>query len=442
MSPDWHEILADATPGTFLRDGRGRLAFVSGSLHRLLGLPAEDDLTPEQHAARAHFLRAPILAADDRVRRDRRQWSRGGQALDADVLFVPLATAEQPVRTLGLVFAPPLPDAADLPTLAEVDAAADRRLAELRAEQTRRWGGAVMPARGPQMHRVLQQIALAAGSFAPVTLSGEAGTGKEAVARIVHHQGETAHGRFAVLDARSLAPEVQRSELLGTAASGAAAEGLLHATGSGTLLLKEPAELAPDLQREVAKVFARPHHGWRLIVSSRTATADAHAAGTLAGELFHLASALTIGLPPLRQRREELVDHCAWTLDRLRQHRGIDVDRIDGPALDLLQRYPWPGNLRELDQVLTAAARRMAGAVITAADLPARIARSDGALERGTPPARGVDLDATLAGVEERLYRLAMRTCNGNKAAAARWLNVSRPRMHRKWETLEGEDED
>lgn len=351
---------------------------------------------------------------------DRRRWF--------ERTMVPLNRGDGAGGYLGILAAVGPPD----------DQAARDRLDQVRREQLETWGYHWLPVRSQAMNRVYHQLRLAAASLEPVTFLGEAGTGKQTLARVLHHQRFGATGVFALLDGEALPPQTQREELRGRLdvanVHSPAALGLLRAPGPGTLCIREPLSLAADLQDDIARAADEGTLGLALVVCSRHPLRGAHASPPVTAAFFHLASRLTIELPPLRERRAELEDYCQLILGRHAERAGRPRAALERSAVAVLADYDWPGNLRELEVLLERAAER--GESIEASHLPRRVHQPLAPPVAPAGPVTPPPLDEILAQIERRLLKNALARASGNKSKAAQFLGISRVRLHRRMEQL------
>lgn len=414
--------LDESTAGVFLVDaGSGRID-ANPSLTTLansLGTPLADLSTllfPEilaWPAKRIEPTRVISLGAGDR-----RRWF--------ERTMVPLKQGDGDY--LGVLTAVGPPD----------DLAARDRLDQVRREQLETWGYQWLPVRGQAMNRVYRQLRLAAASREAVTFLGEAGTGKQTLARVLHHQRFGATGAFVLLDCEALPPQTQREELRGRLdvanVHSPAALGLLRAPGPGTLCIREPLSLAADLQDDVARAADEGTLGLALVLCSRQPLRGAQASPPVTETFFHLASRLTIELPPLRERRAELEDYCQLILGRHAERAGTPRAALERSAIAALADYDWPGNLSELEVLLDRAAER--GESIEASHLPRRVQQPTAPPGAPAGPAKQPPLDEILAEIERRLLKNALARASGNKSKAAQFLGISRVRLHRRMEQL------
>jgi DNA-binding NtrC family response regulator/signal transduction histidine kinase len=292
---------------------------------------------------------------------------------------------------------------------------------------------------GPAMTRVGELVALAAGSDAPVLLTGETGTGKSHVAKAIHLASTRREAELVSVNCAAIPEALLESELFGSrrgAFTGAAADrsGLVELADGGTLLLDEIADLPLALQPKLLHVLeervVRPVGGgrarsvdFRLLAATNADVERAVAAGRLRADLFYRLDVVRIHLPPLRERREDVPALAAHLLAKV---AGPSVGLAPGEAA-LLARYDWPGNLRELRNVLERAHLLARGGAIRPSLL----------LAAPSPPASpvlvtGQGAPLALADVERAAVAAALDWSGGNRTRAARALGVSLSTLKRR----------
>jgi transcriptional regulator with AAA-type ATPase domain len=279
----------------------------------------------------------------------------------------------------------------------------------------------------PAMRRVVDQARLAARVRAPVAIVGERGSGKEWLARTVHALGGDRRRPFVALDCTRLTPAALAGVLFG--------EGELASGGDvGTLYLRQPSRLPREMQQRLAGLLAADDdaRGPRLIAGLLADADEEVRAGRLLDELASRLGTLTITLPPLRARREDLPRLVERLLERAGAAAGRRVTTLTAAAWEVLRSYAWPGNVAELYAVLVGACGRASGGRIDAPDLPLylRLGSRPAAEERPLP------LKELLEGAERRLIELALRRAGGNKSRAAELLSVWRPLLLRRMSAL------
>ncbi|MCU0704188.1 MAG: sigma-54 dependent transcriptional regulator [Fimbriiglobus sp.] len=298
----------------------------------------------------------------------------------------------------------------------------------------------------PAMLPVLRLIEKVAATDATVLVRGESGTGKELVARAVHHNSRRVGKPLITINCAALQESLLESELFGHekgAFTGAtqAKPGLIEVAEGGTLFIDEVAEMAPALQAKLLRVLEDGHY--RRVGSTKDARADVRVvaatnkpleeeqkAGRFREDLYYRLNVVTVPLPPLRDRREDiplLVEHLLAT-------RSVGTHRcqVHPAAAAALLRYRWPGNVRELANVLERAQILAEGHLITLDDLPAELLPSPAytpAALADSMPSDGEVFD--LGELERRVVRRAMSHTGGNKAQAAALLGVTRRTLYR-----------
>jgi len=301
--------------------------------------------------------------------------------------------------------------------------------------------------RSPLMLRVFDQIrGLAAGS-APVLIVGETGTGKDLIARAIHDGSARRADPYVVVNCAALPRELIESELFGYvrgAFSGAHAEhpGLFRAAAGGTVLLDELTEMSPELQAKLLRVTqerrVRPVGSVtevpvdvRFIASTNRDVDAALRAGVLRADLYYRLSVGMIAVPPLRERRDDiplLVEH---HLEALNERYGGTVARvrsIERDALDALVQCPWPGNIRELFNVLERAYTARPSLHIRLDDLTLPASAAEPAAP--APELQRTPRTTTYEEIERALIQRTLGSTGGNKARAARQLGISRKRLY------------
>ncbi len=323
-------------------------------------------------------------------------------------------------------------------------------------------GTRVLYGRSVAMQAVFKAIGRAARSPHAVLIGGESGTGKELVARILHEQSDRSAGPFVPVNTAAIPAELLEAELFGHsrgAFTGAvqASPGRFRAADGGTLFLDEIGEMPLLLQAKLLRALERQEFypvGGRSLVrtdarivaaSNRDLSAEVRA-GRFRGDLYYRLCVLTIDLPPLRERTEDIPLLAGWLLER---HADDGPRRVlSDEALDWLRRQDWPGNVRELENALIRAATFAQGPVIHAQDLvgpTGRVDRGDDLAEalrarlapRVTAAEEGEELHAATVGVAERvLLELVMERTGGNQAKAARLLGINRNTLKRKLDEI------
>ncbi|HZD33181.1 MAG TPA: sigma-54 dependent transcriptional regulator [Candidatus Angelobacter sp.] len=327
---------------------------------------------------------------------------------------------------------------------AHLQLATENRL--LREQVKARHGFGAMVGQAPEMDRLYRIIAKAASSTHPVLILGESGTGKELVARSIHYSGVLRDQPFIPVDCGSLVPSLIESELFGYvkgAFTGAvrAKPGLMAAAEGGTVFLDEIGELPVDLQSKLLRALQekeiRPVGGTRAIpINVRILAAtnrDLEAAvqqGTFRRDLYFRLNVLTLRVPPLRERKQDIPLLAGHILERVARTTGVQRN-ISDDALKLMLNYDWPGNVRELENCLERACALTTGPTVHIADLPTAL-QNFHAQVPVVPVDTATAAIAPLAEMEKQAILHAIAFLNGDKLEAAKQLGIGKTTLYRK----------
>jgi two-component system, NtrC family, response regulator PilR len=296
--------------------------------------------------------------------------------------------------------------------------------------------------RSANMQEVFATIARLGDSKATVLITGESGTGKELVAKAIHVNSSRRERAFVAVNCGAIPQELMESELFGHvkgAFTGAVAskQGLFEVADAGTLFLDEVTELPLHLQVKLLRVLEdpeiRPVGGVRpvrvdvrIVAATNRDLAQAVAGKAFREDLFYRLNVISLHIPPLRDRREDIPLLVRHFLDKFAGVSGVAPKDISADGLAVLERYAWPGNVRELENVIERAVTLERDSVIRADSLPESIR---GPQEPEFPgvrlPDEGLDLDALMARIERDLLRQALRRAEGIQSRAAQLLRTS-----------------
>ncbi len=297
-----------------------------------------------------------------------------------------------------------------------------------------------------QMQTIYETIESVAKSDANVLIVGESGTGKELIANAIHYNSLRAKKPFIKVNCAALPKELIESELFGHAKgafTGAHAdkEGLVQHAAGGSLMLDEIAEMPVELQpkllrvlqeRTCRKIGSEKSYpvDFRLITSTNRMPADAIRDGLLRDDLFYRISTITIHVPPLRERMEDiqlLTDHF---LKLYAEKYERPIAGVSQSAYQRLFSHPWPGNVRELQNVIERAVLLAKGEHLEPVDLPF----DNGGPANAASPALAWDVppNMTLEDIEKFVIERTLQRTGGNKQKAANMLGIYRPRLYSK----------
>ena len=313
---------------------------------------------------------------------------------------------------------------------------------ELKRQLRREHGFEGFIGKSPRILEVFETIRKTADTGSTVMITGESGTGKELVARAVHLESARRSGPFVSVNCGAIPETLMESELFGHvkgAFTGAVAstEGLFAAAGGGTLFLDEITEIPHSVQvkllratqeREVRRVgdTRDVKVDVRLIAASNRDLSKAMADGVLREDLYYRLNVIPIHMPPLRERLDDIPLLVSHFIARITKDVGKSVRGISPDALAILERYHWPGNIRELENVVERAIVLGSGDLLSPDSLPPhlRMPRDEQAVTVEIPPA-GVDLEDTLTRIENRYIRLALERSGWLQVRAAELLGLS-----------------
>jgi two-component system, NtrC family, response regulator PilR len=290
------------------------------------------------------------------------------------------------------------------------------------------------------MQQLREMIVRVARSQAPVHICGESGTGKELVARLIHESGARREGAFVAVNCGAIPTELMESELFGHkrgSFTGAVADkkGLVQSAEGGTLFLDEIADLPLHMQVKLLRVVqektvravgdAREEPvDVRILSATHKNLAELVAEGRFREDLFYRINVIELRVPALRERREDIADLAAVILRRLSRRMNTSVPELDAQALAALQVYAFPGNVRELENILERALTLSTGGIITAEHLRLRSDSRVDTEHAAAVPAAGA-LGAQLEDIEREAIVKALEKTRYNKTAAAKLLGIS-----------------
>jgi DNA-binding NtrC family response regulator len=318
------------------------------------------------------------------------------------------------------------------------------------------------------MQEIFKRIILLADNELSVLVQGESGTGKELVARAIHSSGKRAGEPFVAINCAAIPEQLIESELFGHE-RGAFTDakqmrpGRFEIAGQGTLFLDEISELPLNLQSKLLRVLqertfervggtAPIAFRARLVCATNRDLAAAVAAGDFREDLFHRINLVTINVPPLRERREDITELVRSLLSDANREAGKSITAVEQAVLDQLRARDWPGNVRELEHVIKRSVLTAKGPTLTIHDLnlaaDASPQRPSSSLDALTAPLDAVAAalvahgaaaseppaihEAAMTRLERALIDEALKATGGNQVAAARLLGISRSTLRSK----------
>jgi Nif-specific regulatory protein len=357
-------------------------------------------------------------------------------AVGVDLKFNPDRDYERYVKFLGIV-ASSIAQAVKIQRLVEDD---KKRLVDenqhLRQELKERYDFSTIIGTSGPVRQMYEQMAQVAPTNTTVLIRGESGTGKELIAHSIHYNSPRANKPFVKVSCAALPDSLIESELFGYergAFTGAEQrkKGRFELAEGGTLFLDEIGDINLATQVKLLRVLQEREFerlgstetikvNVRLVAATNKDMERAIAAGTFREDLYYRLNVFTIFVPPLRERKADLlllVDHFLEKFSR--EHRK-SIKRISTPAIDMLMSYHWPGNVRELENTLERAVLMSDGQVIHGHHLPPSLQTAE-----ASNTVTRVSLSDAVAGFEKDLIQDALKTTRGNRAKAARLLDTT-----------------
>ncbi len=318
--------------------------------------------------------------------------------------------------------------------------------------------------KAPAMQEVYRSIGRLARTSMTVLITGESGTGKELVARALHQHSPRANKPFVALNTSAIAAELLESELFGHergSFTGADARriGRFEQAHGGTLFLDEIGDMSAALQTRLLRVLAEREFyrvggqstvavDVRVIAATNQDLARAVDNGRFREDLYHRLNVIRINTPPLRQRRQDIPLLLRHYLDDAAQELDVPVKTVNSEAMDILQNYAWPGNVRQLVNVSRRMMVTAPGGVIAAIDVPEDVDGGKGGQQEWTQNLatwaeqelesgeQSPLIETALPEFEKTLIRIALKQAQGHRQQAARLLGWGRNTLTRKIRTL------
>ncbi|ANT64899.1 sigma-54 interaction domain-containing protein [Prosthecochloris sp. CIB 2401] len=294
-----------------------------------------------------------------------------------------------------------------------------------------------------EMQKLKELLLKIAPTATTILLQGESGTGKEVIARAVHHYSSRSDQPFIPVDCAAINPSIIESELFGHArgaftGAGQSTLGMIRAADKGTLFLDEIGELPLAMQVKLLRTLqeraVKPVGDTRLypvdiriIAATNKNLSEAVKSGAFRQDLYYRLNAITIFSPPLRERLGDIPLLAAFVLRKLTQE-GYPTKQISDNALAVLSAYDWPGNIRELENVLRRAITLSSGSVITPESLDI-----ESVPVTSTDPMNAIEVcPDTIRSYEREAIRKALEKTTGNRREAAELLGISEATLYRR----------
>jgi DNA-binding NtrC family response regulator len=307
---------------------------------------------------------------------------------------------------------------------------------------SRRYVPATIVSRSPGMQRVREQVLQVAAARSTVLIIGESGVGKELVAKAIHYNSQRRAAPFVAINCSAIPANLIESELFGHemgAFTGAVERqrGKFELAHGGTILLDEIGEMDAATQSKLLRVLEEREFmrvggtravrvDVRVLAATNRDVKELVASGRFREDLYYRLNVITIRVPPLRRRREDIPELAQSLLDSICRDNGVPPRRLSESAVTAFLAYTWPGNVREMKNVLESTAITRPGPWVEASDLPDGVRGA--AIEDADPEPVG----ATLSDLERDLIRRTLARHAGNRTHAARTLGIGLRTLQRK----------
>lgn len=298
-----------------------------------------------------------------------------------------------------------------------------------------------LSSKSPVMQKLIQLVYQVADSKSTILINGETGTGKELLAQALHQLSSRKNQPFIRFNCAAIPETLLESELFGFekgAFTGAVHKkpGRFELADKGTLFIDEIGDIPSSVQVKLLRTIQEKEFerlggistiktDVRLITATNKDLDDLVTKGIFREDLYYRLNVINLNIPPLRCRREDIEDLCRFFLLKSSQISGKTPKTLHSEVLKFFMDYSWPGNIRELENVIERCALVSSGSVITLQDLPEKM------LNRQIKP-NETDLDSSIDKLEESIIRKALSENNGNKTLTAEKLGISRRSLHRK----------
>ncbi len=435
-------ILENTYEGIVVVDNQCKITMLSQTYAEFLGVRREDvigkDVRDVIENTRMHIVVRTGVPELDQVQR-----IRGN---DMICMRIPIIRNGKVVCAVGKVM---FRDVSQLKTLAVKVAQLQHQLeyykGELKKHQGTKYCIDSIVGQSPQIERLKTVALKVAKSSSTVLILGESGTGKELVAHAIHNASPRCLGPFVRVNCAALPENLLESELFGylegsfTGAKKGGKMGKFELADGGTIFLDEIGDMPLNMQAKILRVLQEKEIeriggnspkkvDVRVIAATNRDLEEMVRLDKFREDLFYRLNVVTMELPPLRERKEDIDCLAEFFLDKLSRQLGCGKKRISSDAMALLHRHRWPGNIRELENALERALNIMDGDTVTAAHLPYYLVKghpADG--EKNLGP-----LKEALETFEKNIILRALDIAGGNKLSAARMLRLSKSTFYEK----------
>jgi two-component system response regulator HydG len=303
------------------------------------------------------------------------------------------------------------------------------------------------------MKELVDMMAMVAPSEATVLITGESGTGKELIAKSVHHNSRRKHQSLVVVNCAALTETLLESELFGHekgAFTGAdrRREGRFKQADKGTVFMDEIGETSSAMQAKLLRVIQEREIqrvggeetisvDVRILAATNRDLEAEVKEGNFREDLFYRLNVVTLRLPPLRERQDDIPLLAHHFLEKYAKKNHKKVMGFSPIAMDMLLKYPWPGNVRELENVIERAVILLPDEHVTEKELPITVTESYAEKNDWLSPPFSVVANRPLDEIEKEAILATLEDCDGNKSETARRLGIDRKTLYKKLQNYE-----
>jgi two-component system response regulator AtoC len=327
----------------------------------------------------------------------------------------------------------------------------NKEMQYLRSELAKKSMSSEIIGESPELKQILKKAKIIASTNMTVVIHGESGVGKELIADMIHRESSRKEKPYVPIDCGAIAESLVESELFGHekgAFTGAyaARKGKFEQAHGGTLFLDEVTNLPESVQAKLLRVLEERKIWYvggnkavnidvRIIAATNIDIASAVKQNKFRGDLFHRLNEFNIFIPPLRERKDDIIVIANYFIEQANNEFNKKIKGIAPDALKMLLNYRWPGNIRELKNIIRMAVLSAESENICPADLPVTITVMQ---HHSANPEFGeeISLDSAINNFEARLIRDALKQVDGNKVKAASILQIDRKASYRKMDKL------
>ncbi len=322
------------------------------------------------------------------------------------------------------------------------------------SESSAIFGESFIKGKSERIHKVLKHVEAVAPTEIPVLIQGETGSGKEFIARTIHHASKRNGKNFVPVDCGALPKDLANSELFGHvkgAFTGAVADkkGYFELAAGGTLFLDEIGNLPYENQAKILralqeKVINRVGENKnikvdvRILAASNEDLIEEVALGNFREDLYHRINGFKINIPPLRERQEDILEFAEIFLRRANKDFEKTIDDFDEEVKSLFLKFPWHGNIRELENIVKRSVLLTGGNIITSETLPEEIQNNTSGNATTPKPFleedadKVIPLNKAISYIEKTMIKRALIKSNHNKSLAAKLLRIDRKTLYKK----------